>query len=286
MLSIRVSQILTSREEDALEAMKELKNNVSFGAAVENFSSCPSKKKEGDLGWGFEKNLPFQLGEKITQESKGKIFGPIPTEHGYHIVKITDIREEKASIKLFTKDTPMVELVDVFPDTNTLLFNQFHFIKPPKGYGPLDTLDSICWSYGKEVEDVAQFLNSEYAKKRSVITPEDLNYKINEQSERLVLLDIREQWECDIAKIEGSMHITSENNQEVVSNIGRGKEVVLIDWKEERSPSFQKWMVAHGFLNVKTLEGGIDAWVEKVNPSLSRYTLDSDDGYRYEDIVN
>jgi len=104
--------------------------------------------------------------------------------------------------------------------------------------------------------------------------------------ERMILLDIREQWECDIVKIDGSLHITSENSQEVVSNLGKGKEVVLIDWKEERSPSFQKWMMQFGFLNVKTLEGGIEAWCEKVDLNSKRYTLDSDDGYRYDDIVS
>jgi len=286
LLSIRISQILTSREEDSQEAMKELEKNISFSTVVENFSVCPSKKNEGDLGWGYENNLPFPLGEKITLESRGKIFGPIPTKFGYHIVKITEIREEETSMKTFAKDMPMLELVEAFPDANSLLFNKFSVIKPPQGYAPSDTLDSVCLSHGKPVEEVTEFLNAEYAKKRRVITPEDLNDKINEQSERLVLLDIREQWECDIAKIDSALHITSENSQEVVSNIAKGKEVVLIDWKEERAPSFQKWMMGFGFINVKTLEGGIDAWVEKVNPKLSRYTLDSDDGYRYEDIID
>lgn len=285
MFSIRVSQILTSREEDALEAIKEIEQNVPFATVVENFSTCPSRKNKGDLGWGYEKNLPFKLGTKITLNDKGKIIGPIPTKNGYHIVMITDIREEEKSMKMFTKDTPMEEIADVFPDSHSLLFNKFSIIKPPKGYGPLETLDSLCWSYGKEVEDVVELLNKEYAEKRSVITPEELDFKLKEQSERLVMLDIREQWEYDIVKINGSTHITSDNNQNIMSTLGKGKEVVLIDWKEERSPSFQKWMMQFGFINVKTLVGGIDAWVEKINPNLKRYNMDGDDGYRYEDIV-
>ena len=286
MLNIRVSQILTSREEDAHEAIKELEKEVPFAKVVDNFSQCPSRKNEGDLGWGYEKNLPFQLGEKITKDDKGKIFGPIPTKHGYHIVKIADIREEEQGMKTFKKDTLMSELGDIFPDSHNILFNEFNFIKPPKGYGTLDTLDSICWSYGKPVEEVAALLNKEYARKRSVISPEDLKFKLNEQKDRMAVLDIREQWEYDIAKIDGSIHLTSENNQEVISKLGRGKEVVIVDWKEERSPSFQKFLVQFGFLNVKTLEGGIEGWSEKVDTRLSRYTLDSDDGYRYEDILD
>ena len=45
-------------------------------------------------------------------------------------------------------------------------------------------------------------------------------------------------------------------------------------------------MMQFGFLNVKTLAGGIEAWSEKIDTSLSRYTLDSDDGYRYEDVID
>jgi rhodanese-related sulfurtransferase len=286
VLSIRVSQILTSREEDAHEAIKELEREIPFTKVVDNYSQCPSRQNQGDLGWGYEKNLPFKLGEKITSEDKGKIFGPIPTKHGYHIVKIADVREEEQGMKIFQKDTLMSELGDVFPDSHTILFNELNFIKPLKGYGTLDTLDSICWSYGKPVEDVVALLNKEYAKKRSVITAEDLKFKLDEQMDRMAVLDIREQWEYDIAKIEGSIHLTSENNQEIISKLGRGKEVVIVDWKEERSPSFQKFMMQFGFLNVKTLEGGIDAWAERIDTRLSRYTLDSDDGYRYEDILD
>jgi hypothetical protein len=62
---------------------------------------------------------------------------------------------------------------------------------------------------------------------------------------------------------------------------------VLIDWKGDRAPSFQKWLAERGFTDVKCLEGGIDAWSEKVNTHLARYDIDSeDDDYRYEDIFD
>ena len=73
MFSIRVSQILTSREEDALEALKELKNNVSFAAAVENFSDCPSKKNEG-IWAGVLKKSAFSIGGKNYPGIQGENF--------------------------------------------------------------------------------------------------------------------------------------------------------------------------------------------------------------------
>lgn len=287
MISIRVSQILTSKKEDAEKAKKELDRGVPFQQVVEKYSICPSRKTGGDLGWGQEKNLIFLIGENITKDDKGRIIGPIPSEKGYHIVMVTDLKEQEIMLmEMFKKDSHMTEVINVFPDSHSLLFNKFNIIRPPQGYGPLDTLDSVCWAYGKEVTEVLEILNLEYAKKRSTISPEELDFKMKGQADRLIILDIREQWEVDISKINGSQHITSSNNEQTLKSLGKGKEIVLIDWKEERSPSFQKWLTQWGFLNVKTLEGGIDAWSEKVDTKLSRYTLDQDDGYRYEDIVD
>ncbi|NIQ01132.1 MAG: hypothetical protein GWM98_12565, partial [Nitrospinaceae bacterium] len=69
--------------------------------------------------------------------------------------------------------------------------------------------------------------------------------------------------------------------------LDKNSEIVLIDWKGDRSPSFQKYLTEHGFTQVKGLEGGIDAWSEKVDTRLSRYDIDEEDeGYRYEDIFD
>ena len=100
------------------------------------------------------------------------------------------------------------------------------------------------------------------------------------------LLDIREKWEWDIAHIEAATRVTPENNQAVLGALDPSAEIVLIDWKQDRSPSFQRWLFQRGFSNVKCLEGGIDTWSERVDTRQSRYDIDEDDGYRYEDILS
>ena len=61
----------------------------------------------------------------------------------------------------------------------------------------------------------------------------------------------------------------------------------MVYWKNDRAPSFQKWLGGRGFTHVKYLEGGIDAWAEKIDTRLSRYDIDQeDDDYRYEDIFD
>jgi len=120
----------------------------------------------------------------------------------------------------------------------------------------------------------------------SVISPEELHNRISAGGSNLILLDLRESWEWDIAHIEGSQLITRENSASILSNLKKDGELILIDWKQDRSPSFVKWLVQQGFSYAKCLEGGIDAWSDKIDPSLARYEIDEDDGYRYEDIID
>jgi len=119
----------------------------------------------------------------------------------------------------------------------------------------------------------------------TVITPEALHNRLSAGGANLILLDLRESWEWDIAHIEGSQLITRENSESILSNLKKDGELILIDWKQDRSPSFVKWLVQQGFSYAKCLEGGIDAWSDKIDPSLARYEIESDDGYRYEDII-
>ena len=119
-----------------------------------------------------------------------------------------------------------------------------------------------------------------------VITPEALDNRLSAGGSNLILLDLRESWEWDIAHIEGSQLITRENSESILSNLKKDGELILIDWKQDRSPSFVKWLVQQGFSYAKCLEGGIDAWSDKIDPSLARYEIDEDDGYRYEDIID
>ena len=120
----------------------------------------------------------------------------------------------------------------------------------------------------------------------NVITPEELNNRLSGGGSNLILLDLRESWEWDIAHIEGAQLITRENCASILSNLQKDEELILIDWKQDRSPSFVKWLVQQGFSYAKCLEGGIDAWSDKIDPSLARYEIESDDGYRYEDIID
>lgn len=285
MIKVRASQIFSHAMEDVVAAKKELDAGTPFTEVVEKYSSCPSKKNAGDLGWMPEDTLQSLMGEGISEEDRGKVIGPVHSQYGYHILMVSEIEVEKVEGP-FKADTPLKDLDLLWPEAHSLLFKRFHIGFPAAGCKAEETIRSVCSDQNKSEAEVLGFLNAEYSDKHiAVIKPEALDLKIQSGSADLRLLDIRESWERDIAKIEGSTWITRENCEFVTNAIGKDKEIVLIDWKQDRGPSFLKWLRQRGFTNVKCLEGGIDAWTEKVDSHLNRYEIDEDDGYRYEDII-
>ncbi len=285
MIRVRASQIFTHSLEDAVAAKKTLDSGTSFVEVVEKYSTCPSKKNAGDLGWMPDDSLQSLLGSEVKEDDLGKIIGPIHSQYGYHILSISDIEVEKVEGNI-TGNSKMNELNAQFPEVHSLLFSKFHIGLPVDGYSPEETVASVCKAHSKSEAEILNFLNGEFADKQApVISPFELQDKIKLGSANLVLLDIREKWERDIAGIEDAILITSENNQSVLASLRDNQEIVLIDWKQDRSPSFQKWLMQRGLSNIKCLQGGIDAWAESVDTQMARYDIDEDDGYRYEDII-
>jgi peptidyl-prolyl cis-trans isomerase C len=85
----RASHILVKTEDQANQIMKRLTDGEEFAAVARRFSSCPSGKNGGDLGW-FGKGMMVPEFEKIAfEEEVGKVVGPVKTQFGYHIIKVT-----------------------------------------------------------------------------------------------------------------------------------------------------------------------------------------------------
>ena len=285
MFKVQASQIFTHSMEDCVAAKKLLDSGTSFLEVVEKYSTCPSKQNGGDLGWMPEGSLQSIMGSTVSENDKGKIIGPVHSQYGYHILMILDIEVERTQGP-FTTATPMIEVSQKFPEVHSLLFKMFHLGFPVSGYKPEDTVGSISADQNKPEMEILNFLNAEYSTKHiPVLSPEEVDQKMRAGDPNLVLVDIRESWERDISKIEGAIFITRENSESTLNSLDKEKEIVLIDWRQDRSPSFQKWLSHKGFQNVKCLEGGIDLWALRVYPPIPRYDIDEDDGYRYEDIL-
>ena len=92
--------------------------------------------------------------------------------------------------------------------------------------------------------------------------------------EKVNLLDVRTREEFDAVKLPNAHLFTQELMQEILSTWSREDLVVIYDHQGTRSLDAAAYFQGHGFENVKSLRGGIDAWSAEVDPKLPRYHVE------------
>ena len=103
------------------------------------------------------------------------------------------------------------------------------------------------------------------------IAPEELKSLFESDSD-VVVLDCRELWEFETAKIENSRHIPMNDiparfNEELDPE----KHIVVVCHHGVRSMNVTVWLRNQGFEQAQSLRGGIDAWSAEVDPAVPRY---------------
>lgn len=87
----------------------------------------------------------------------------------------------------------------------------------------------------------------------------------------LVIIDVREQWEYDIAHLAGSVLIPLSTLPERVGTLDPSQRYAMLCHHGMRSEMAGNWLTQHGFAQLINITGGIDAWSVEVDPSLPRY---------------
>lgn len=101
------------------------------------------------------------------------------------------------------------------------------------------------------------------------ITPGKLKARLD-SGDRPVLLDVREPWEYETVRIEGSRLIPLAQMPERVSELDPASETVVICHHGARSAYVTQALTQAGFSKVLNLEGGLDAY-SQVDESVPRY---------------
>ncbi|HSA70096.1 MAG TPA: rhodanese-like domain-containing protein [Burkholderiales bacterium] len=86
-----------------------------------------------------------------------------------------------------------------------------------------------------------------------------------------VLLDVREPWEWETARIEGSQHMPMREVPARFGEIDSDREVVAICHHGGRSQQVAIFLEKNGFSKVHNLQGGVDAWSRTVDPAVPLY---------------
>lgn len=170
----------------------------------------------------------------------------------------------------------MRELLEQFPGAQRAMFRRYHIGGCSScGFQPEETLAGVCArNENLDVEEVVEhILASDAADRAMQIEPADLSARLG-AGETVNLLDVRTREEFEAVKLPGARLFTQEFMQEILSTWSREDLLVIYDHQGARSMDAAAFFQGHGFTNVKSLRGGIDAWSAEVDSSLPRYHLE------------
>lgn len=94
--------------------------------------------------------------------------------------------------------------------------------------------------------------------------------KMREENMPHQLIDVREPMEYDMVNIRGEL-IPMGSIPDNLDIIKKDVPVVLQCKSGGRSGNVTKYLMQQGFDNVHNLTGGILAWIDQVDPTLSKY---------------
>jgi adenylyltransferase/sulfurtransferase len=103
------------------------------------------------------------------------------------------------------------------------------------------------------------------------ITVEEASRLLATAPGRVLLLDVREPYEVQICRIEGSRHIPMRQVASRLGDLPRARHLLVLCHHGERSRLVTEYLRAQGFPVVSNVGGGIAAWAERVDPTLPRY---------------
>jgi rhodanese-related sulfurtransferase len=169
----------------------------------------------------------------------------------------------------------MRELLEIYPGAQRALFRKYHIGGCSScGFSPDETLAQICArNENLPVSEVIEHIQTSHEEDlRMQINPGELAELL--QNGLVKLLDIRTREEFDAARIEGAELFNQDLMQEILSKWDRQTRIVIVDHQGQRGLDAASYFAGHGFANIKSLRGGIDAWSREIDPSVPRYELE------------
>jgi len=149
-------------------------------------------------------------------------------------------------------------------DALTLRFHEFKIRRDPNcpvcGDSPTIT----------EPIDYEQFCSHGNDSKVPGISARQLQEMIS-GGEKVALVDVREPFEFEIARIPNSQLIPLGTIPDRLADIPRTETTIVMCKSGVRSARVIEFLRGQGFENLLNLEGGLDAWREEVDPTMRKY---------------
>ncbi len=102
------------------------------------------------------------------------------------------------------------------------------------------------------------------------ITAEEVKAKLGQGGE-LMLLDCREPWEYQTARVEGAVNIPMGEIPARVQELDPDGHIIVLCHHGVRSLNVTAWLRQQGFDKAQSMAGGIDRWSRVVDPKVPIY---------------
>ena len=85
------------------------------------------------------------------------------------------------------------------------------------------------------------------------------------------IVDVREPWERSVCRLADTIDVPLATLPDAVAGLPADRDLVVICHHGVRSALAVKWLRGQGFDRAVNLEGGIDAWAQRIEPEMRRY---------------
>lgn len=86
--TVSAKHILVKEEEKCQKVLEEIIAGKAFEEAAQQYSTCPSGQKGGDLGEFGKGQMVKEFEEAAFAAEIGHVVGPVATQFGYHLIKV------------------------------------------------------------------------------------------------------------------------------------------------------------------------------------------------------
>jgi rhodanese-related sulfurtransferase len=87
-----------------------------------------------------------------------------------------------------------------------------------------------------------------------------------------LIIDVREKWENDLCSLPDSRLIPLGDLPQRLGEVPKDRAVVMLCHHGNRSGHATAFLQRQGYTQVFNLKGGIDAWSQRIDPTVKTYT--------------
>lgn len=170
-------------------------------------------------------------------------------------------------------ETTMAEVLETYPSAKRALFNAYHIGGCHScAYSPESSLREVCEAKGiMDLDTVIRTIEeSQAADDKIQISPAEVKALLDKKV-AVKLLDVRSPEEASMASIKGAALVTETLVREIMTSWPKDSTIVLHCHSGMRSMDAASYLIGHGFTNVRSMSGGIDAWSREIDSSIPRY---------------